>query len=641
MTSVAKAHDTQPNILNRLMSLWESRWGVPALAGLLSAVFFALTLQTNINGSYHAYATDVGELQNALPRWGTIHFSGYPLYSITGSLLVTLLRLVGIQPAMGSSLVSLLWGAMTAAMMVLVARELGAERLPALLGAVAFSVSTSMWIDSSLAEVHSLTMLLIMAILFFAIRYDKAGEQRDLLWLTVAFSQGVFHGRSVIGVAPAVFFLILPRWRQVLRHLPLLIGISLAAPLLYLYLPLREWMGSDWTFGNTSTWEGFWRMLLNIKAARFASVSREAIAWSERLHVILQTLDDDLPLILQVAGTAGLFALNKQKPAYWRYVLAMLLAWLPYFIVPLVVYAGFVGDATLAIKLPVSMFAGIGLALLMTRCHKWHRYAGYAAMVLVLAAVSFSAWRNYPNVIVITRDRSVEQTIAVADQVANPDEPTVLMILWGHSFWGAAYAQEYRGQLEDVILVDHNAPFQQIVADGYHLITLSETLYQRPASWWADLLGPVYLDTYAPGLIEIRTAPRESPETANLFRVNDDLAIAFAEVRESAEGGYLVTAHWQALAAPQRDYSIAVHLVAVDPPTGPEDILAQADAANPVEGWYATTQWVEGQVVQDVYRLVPPASAHPAAVRLTAYYVNDAGEFVNGEWFVLPVDSAP
>jgi hypothetical protein len=641
MTLSARFRDIRLSIANVLGKAWESPWGVPLLASLLSAALFAITLQTDINGSSHAYATDVGELQNALPRWGTIHFSGYPLYSITGSLIVTLLRLVGIQPAMGSSLVSLLWGAMTAAVVVLVARELGAERMPALLGAIAFSVSTSMWIDSSLAEVHSLTMLFIMAILFFAIRYDRTGERRDLIWLTVALSQGVFHGRSVVGVVPAIFLILLPRWRQILRHLPLLMGISLLAPLLYLYLPLREWMGSDWTFGNTSTWEGFWRMLLNIKAARFASVSREAIAWPERLQATLQTLDGDLPLLLLVAGTAGLFALNRPKPAYWRYALALLLAWLPYFVVPLIVYAGFVGDATLAIKLPIPMFAGVGLALLVTRFHKWQRYAGCAAAALVLAGIGFSAWRNYPNVVAITQDRGVEHNIAIADQAANPDEPTVLMMLWGHSFWGAAYAQEYRGQLEGVVLVDHNAPFQQILADGYHLVTLSETFYQRPASWWADLLGPVYLDTYAPGLIEIRTTPREASDAADLFRVNDDLAIASAEAHETDAGDILVTVLWQALAAPQRDYSIAVHLVAADPPGGPEDILAQADTAHPVEGWYPTTQWIEGQVVRDVYRLTPPAGSHPVAVRVTAYTVNDAGEFVNGEWLSVPVQPAP
>jgi hypothetical protein len=50
-------------------------WHTALLAGLVTAVLFAITLQTHINGGSHPYVTDVGEIQNALPRWGTIHYT--------------------------------------------------------------------------------------------------------------------------------------------------------------------------------------------------------------------------------------------------------------------------------------------------------------------------------------------------------------------------------------------------------------------------------------------------------------------------------------------------------------------------------------------------------------------------------------
>ena len=52
-------------------------------------------MQTIINGSGHPYMTDIGEHQNALPRWGTIHHSGYPQWTALGSLFVTAARAVG------------------------------------------------------------------------------------------------------------------------------------------------------------------------------------------------------------------------------------------------------------------------------------------------------------------------------------------------------------------------------------------------------------------------------------------------------------------------------------------------------------------------------------------------------------------
>ena len=89
------------------------------LAMLLAFVLFLTTLQTIPNGSLHPYGTDTGEIQNALPRWGTLHFPGYPLYSFLGSGFVSLLQLMGIAPATGSSLFSALWGAISVGLLVL------------------------------------------------------------------------------------------------------------------------------------------------------------------------------------------------------------------------------------------------------------------------------------------------------------------------------------------------------------------------------------------------------------------------------------------------------------------------------------------------------------------------------------------
>lgn len=632
--------DERLTVSQRLRAVWNSTLGVPVLVGLLSAVIFSITLQVHINGSHHAYATDVGELQNALPRWGTIHFSGYPLYSITGSLIVTLLRLVGIQPAMGASLVSLLWGALSVSILALLALELGAKRLAALIGVLALPISTSMWIDSSLAEVHSMTMLFVVLILLFAIRFDRTGDRKHLIWLAIVFGQGIFHGRSVMGLLPAVVLLVIPHWRTIWRNGPLLVAIGLILPpLLYLYLPLREWMGSDWTFGNTSTWEGFWRMFLNIKAARFAEFDKEVTGWFERMTITLDLLNDDLPLMLHSIGTVGLFALNKPRKNYWRYIAALMLALLPYIVVSMVVYAGFIGDALLALKLPISMFTGLGVALLISRLQDWRPVIGRLALGLAVAAVLFSGWRNYAPVIAITRDRSVEIPIVIADQAANPDRPTVLMILWGHHYWGAAYAQKYRGQLEGVALVDHNAPFERIVAEGNTLLTLSETFHLRPVEWWEGRLGPIYLETRAPGLIEIRTAPRIADMDAERFRVNDDLSIASAEIQEG-EASWLLKVHWVAETTPDHDYSIAVHLVSANPPAGPQDVLAQADSLHPVEGWYPTTRWTTGQVVQDVYRLTLSSEKPPIAICTTAYHVDENGQFINGEWLTLYLEGS-
>jgi len=154
----------------------------------LSLALFLTTLQTTINGTVSGYTIDTGEIQNALPRWGTIHWPGYPQYSLSGSLLVNLFRLAGIPPAAGASLVSALWGTLAVGLPILLAHELGAAMPAAVVGALVFALSTLMWMDASLAEVHTLTMTFTIAALWFALRFGRTGRRRDLLWLTFVFS---------------------------------------------------------------------------------------------------------------------------------------------------------------------------------------------------------------------------------------------------------------------------------------------------------------------------------------------------------------------------------------------------------------------------------------------------------------------
>ena len=88
---------------------------------LIAFVIFVSTLQVDINGITHPYTTDVGEIQNALPRWGTLHFTGYPLYTALGSAFVTILRPFGMAPAAGASLYSAVWGAISIGLLVAIA----------------------------------------------------------------------------------------------------------------------------------------------------------------------------------------------------------------------------------------------------------------------------------------------------------------------------------------------------------------------------------------------------------------------------------------------------------------------------------------------------------------------------------------
>jgi hypothetical protein len=267
-----------------------------------------------------------------------------------------------------------------------------------------------------------------------------------------------------------------------------------------------------------------------------------------------------------------------------------------------------------------------------------------AVAAVALALVGWG-WKQRPFILSITRDDWAEGVIAKAAQVAPPTTPvedgrTTLMVPWGHTYWALAYAKAYRGDLPGLNVVDHNAGAGVLLDRGDRLLFLDETLRVFPLPWWEDLLGRLYLDAAAPGVIEVSTVdPSDppSPSTPDSFQLGNGLSIRSAEVAWRDSGTLLVTPHWEAVEEIEQDYSVAVHLVAADPPAGAEDVLAQADARHPVSGWYPTSRWLKHEVVQDAYVLGVPDDGNPVAVRIAMYRVSDAGDFVNTRWYSLPI----
>jgi hypothetical protein len=497
--------------------------------------------------------------------------------------------------------------------------------------------------DASLAEVHTLTMVFTLATLLFAVRFGRSGERRDFFLLILFSSQGVAHQRAMLFLAPAVAMLVLWQWREMWRGLVPALALSLLAPLTYLYLPWRVQQGATWVFGTPGTWQRMMTMLLDNRAERIVSWPEGVVEWADRLVRAFAVTASDLSLGLLALGLLGVLTLTVEKRS--REALGLTLAWVPYLLLTAVIWIGRVGDAQLAAHLPITILAAVGLALLAGLLSQWSEWGRPAATLALVGVVLFLVVRNRPRVLEVTRDPGAEAVIATVERVAPPpgSRPVTFMALWGNDYWALAYAQAFQGRLPGLDIVDHNASFKTILASGNRLFTLSKTRYRRPVSWWDELLGPVYLSSVAPEIVEIAREPPVSQADVGrgpALDLGDGMWIRAAQLSSLGDGSLGLAVYWQAERQPVRDYSVAVHLVAHDPPRGAEDILAQADSSHPVCGWYPTSRWSSGEIVRDDYRIVVPGGpdvAQPQAVRVALYYVNDAGEFVNSPWLSVPV----
>jgi hypothetical protein len=244
--------------------------------------------------------------------------------------------------------------------------------------------------------------------------------------------------------------------------------------------------------------------------------------------------------------------------------------------------------------------------------------------------------------------RNVIRMLAPLERADLPGGRDVVALPWGGNHFAAAYGLYVTGELESFELVDHLADFRSIVQSEGKIITLAFNLGIWPLDWWTDLLGEAHFSSAAPGVAMIsrdmlyQDVPvRSDFDLGNGVRVRKvDL---FWEEAEGADVGRAsgdrlrVIVYWEAMRRVPSDYRVAVHLVARDPPAGAQDILAQADSLNPVEGWYPTGTWERGDVVRDDYVLTVPADASPVAVRVAMYQQEEDGGFVNTRWLSLPV----
>jgi hypothetical protein len=330
-----------------------------------------------------------------------------------------------------------------------------------------------------------------------------------------------------------------------------------------------------------------------------------------------------------------------------RYGAALASVWIINLILAVLIWRGEVEDAQLAAKLPVLIVAGIGLAYILDWLkHHWY-WLGLAATVTLILILIAWAWRARNFTLTITRDQSVESIIAIVDRVEPKADGrwTTVTTPWGRDYWGLTYAQAFRNQLQGLNLVDHNANPREIINRGDHLLAPTATFFIYPLDWWEEFLGQtLFLSSAAPEVVEMSLSPPFAAEDIPLdadFNLGNGFRIRSVNVKPLGNQQLQITIYWEKMGLVADDYSIAVHLVAQDPPLSELDLLDQADNKHPVEGLYPTSKWQAGEIVRDDYLINIPAESDPIAVRLAMYRSDPEEGFINTNWLSLPVTETP
>lgn len=619
-------------------------WGVLLVA--LLALLYAFTAQRDVNGSNAEYVNDTGEFQVVLTTWGTAHPTGYPLYSLAGAAFSHALGLVGVPPALSASLFSVLLTLAALVGVYWLLLWLGVAPPLAMLAALALAVVEPVWAYGSVAEVYALLLALLVLAFVLGARWWASRDPRWLYALAVALGLAVGHHRlAALGVGALAVF-VWPLALAAVRERParlLLASAAFLLPLLvYLYLPLRAVMHAPWVYGQPATWDGFWAIVRAQEYAYLLKPAASPVSFGDGLVRALSGLTRDLTWPLAGAGLLGLVVgvawprrdTTAPPPALlddgrrWLALALLALLGADILFAALFSHAVFLPAALLPAVLALSMGAGL---LAQWLADRGRVLAGLAAVGLAASVVILAA-QNGPAIRAVTADpagRELIQRIA-ATGLAPPDP--VLMTTWGNDFFVLNYGKT-TGALPPLQTVDHRADLLGLIKAGRPVYALASTFYTLPLKWWDDRLGRTHLSAAPGDLVRVSNAPILS--AADLPPSAAPVAMGPITLRawqaEPLDGGraWRLSLYWEATEQPRQDYSVFVHVSDKDAIASPDDIIAQADRAAPVYGWYPTSRWTPGEIVRDEYVIDMPDGKDARHVAVGLYTQDASGAFQN------------
>ncbi|HZY41538.1 MAG TPA: DUF2723 domain-containing protein, partial [Anaerolineae bacterium] len=615
-------------------------WGLALVVAV--AAIYGTTIQRDINGSSNKFAEDVGEFQNVLAQWGTAHPTGYPLYSFTGAVFTSVLRVVGVEPAAAASVYSAFLG-LIALLGVYALLMNWNVRPPLAAGATLWlSVLFPFWLYASVAGTRTLLVLLIVTPFLIVARWWVDRKPRHLIELAVVIGLGIGHHRLTMLVLPALAIYAGPLALAAARERPVRVlaalGAFLASFLIYLYLPIRAWMGGTWIYGQPGSWDGFWAIVTQREYGSLVRLPSNLAAIGSGFSEVVDTLMTYLTWPIILAGSLGLVLALANKS---RRKIGLALTTL---VIANVAFASVFPRAVLLLSAMIpamwGLVMGVGcLAQIVTGNSRWR---SMAVMIGIAAGIVALLVRNGPTIQAMTQDtagRAIIQNVAKAQINVTTDRPTV-MALWGRDFFALAYARWVTDELAGIDVVDHRANVRALVADGRSLYVLSPTFYLRPISWWNEQLGHAYLSSFAGNLVQVsdRAILTEADVSAqkSLAPMSPSIGLRNWQVTPLTDGQWQITLYWQAVAKPDRDYSVFVQASDRDTIDSPEAIVAQADSSAPVQGWYPTTLWSAGEIVRDDHLIAPPTD-RPAKIVVVGLYIQDeVGRFINFGQQMIP-----
>jgi len=606
------------------------RW-LAILLGVVAFLLYTWTLAPTV------LAGDPGELQFASYLLGVAHPTGYPLYTLLGWAWSHLLPMQDVAYQM--NLFSAFWAALAVGLLYPTSHSLVRQALPGLaprpavrrliaaLAAATFAVTPTFWSQAIIAEVYSLHIFLVVALLYFLLAWAERRNSAYLLPAAGCFGLSLAHHRTTLVLVPALLVYLwlvarsTPAARPSRRQYLLSLALILLPLALYLYIPLRAAYTPYLHLPLTRDRElvlydnslpGFLSFVLG---GPFGGSLDLTVDLGGRLAMAWGLLRDEigrLGILLALAG-AGWLAVARR----WALLALTGLIWLGTIAFNLVYTIGDIYVLFIPAYLVIVLWLAVGVGVAVQALTRVvpRKLAAAASLALVVALFALPAWMGLSHYDDLNSSQREADRTGWEVILSEPLPDDAVLVSNDRNdimpMWYLQYVEQMRPDLLGLF---------PLITPDYP--TLGQVL---------DLaLGtgrPVYLVKEMPGIdVKVRTKPDYNglwqvlgpavtgqPANPRDIRLGDAVKLAGYDLsaRSPRPGEELqVSLYWEPLQPLETELHSFVHLIDA---TGQP--VVQSDH-QPGGVFYPSTLWQAGEQLRDDHTLAISAGVAPGVYRL-------------------------
>ncbi|MFC2091164.1 protein O-mannosyl-transferase family [Elusimicrobiota bacterium] len=344
---------------------------------------------------------DSGELITASSTLSIAHSPAYPIYIVTGKLFISILGILGINPAFSMNLFSAFTACLAVFLIVLLVHYITGNAAVSVYSALLSGLAYTSWYLAVVAEMYSFNMMFTVMLLYAAARKK---------YLFFAFILGLALGNHLtvlLAAAPMVIYVLINDYKK-LDYIKL-ICCFLAGFSVYVYLPVRASADPFINWGDPSDLISFWKVLSRSAYGHTLDLVSREVSHSQvffpYVKILANTILRDISWPAAILSIIGFFSIFKNNTKCNKRFLIMLFVIFittgPVFLymakMPVNPHAKAIVEVGYIIPIfIICVFSGLGFMMVVTYIRK--NILKYVSYTLLFLIIPVNIIRTYENV---------------------------------------------------------------------------------------------------------------------------------------------------------------------------------------------------------------------------------------------------